>query len=417
VDLFTDFILATGEADFGGPNDVVNLLTRRGYMLQLMLRGREGFESIQGGSKIRGDVLIRDVSTYRTYKPGVKQTWPNPQVLDNWEIDWRFSLDHMAWNDQEIELNASPNLKDSIRYQQFVNMRKKINMRTITSQAHGMEDEFWAVPSFADMEGSAGKDINSLALFSNELQAWDTATHGVSNGLYSSYRAAGAGNNEVMGINKITFPTWDNARSGYKSAGLATGTAPHLFEAFDDVILSTGIKELPGPGGAEASDPKSIHNVCVTGKTGYTNFQRALRLNQDWFRMGAQNPAYPGPNFNGIQLMYVEALDTAAIYPTAADDEHGTESIYGTWDDTTNTSAPDHTSGNDTADNDGPRYHFLDFSYLHKAMHSRRYFRKLPMKSPSNQATDHVIPCDTWHNNLCRDLRRQGIVFPMAHIA
>jgi len=214
----------------------------------------------------------------------------------------------------------------------------------------------------------------------------------------------------------VTFPTWDNARSAYKNIGVATGTN-HLFEAFDDVILETGIKQLPGPGGAEASDPESHFNVCVTGKRGYTIFQNALRVNQDWFRMGAQNPAYPGPNFNGVQLMYVEALDTAPIYPTAADLVIGAEKSYSTWDDTTNNKGADPILGADDVHNNGPRYHFLDFSCTHKAMHSRRYFKKLPMKSPSNQATDHVIPCDTWHNNLCRDLRRQGIVFPAAAIA
>jgi len=408
VDLFTDFLLATGDADVGGANGINNLLSRKGYMLQLMLRGRDGFESCQGGNKIRGDVLIRDVSTYRTYKPGQKQTWSNPQVLDNWEIDWRFSLDHMAWNDQEIELNASPDLQSEYRYQQFVNMRRKINMRTVTSMAHGMEDEFWALPSKADMEDSAGKEINSLALFSNELQN----AAGTLNGLYSSYRAS----KEVQGINKETFSAWDNARAEYKNIGVTSGSAPHLFDAFDDIILETGIKQVPGPEGAEMSDAPSVHNVCVTGKRGFTNFQRSLRVNQDWFRMGSQNPAYPGPTFNGIQLLYVQALDTAPIYPTAANAAYGTETTYSTFDDATNNSALDIGAGTDSANNDGPRYHFLDFDWLHKVMHSRRYFRKLPMKSPSNQATDHVIPCDTWHNNMCRDFRRQGIVYPTATI-
>jgi len=356
---------------------------------------------VQGGSKMRGDVMIRDISTARNYKPGEKQTWPDPQVLDNWEVDWRFTVDHIAWNDQQVELNASTNLREEIQHQEFVSMRKKLTMRTVTSLAHEMEDQLWALPSYADMEQSAGKVPQSLALFSNELGVV-TGANGV--GLYASYQSGNSGNDSVQGLSKVTYPLWDNARAGYDVyGGHANG---HLFEAFDEIMLDLSYGPLPGPQGAEMSDPMSRPYVCATNKDGFRMFQSSLRQNQDWFRMGPQNPAYPGPNFDGVELVYVKALDTAEIYPTAeAAADTSTHSTYSNYDDDSGPA------------NRGPRFHFFDFQTLHKSVYSNRIFKRLPMKSPSNQVTDHVIPVDNWHNNMCRDLRRQGIVYPTTDVS
>ena len=393
MDLFTDFLLSTGPADLGGPDDICNLLARRGYMLQFLLRGREGHKTVQGGSKMRGDVLIRDIGTARDYKPGEKQSWPDPQVLDNWEIPWRFTVDHMAWNDQQVELNASSRLKESVQFQEFISMRKKLTMRTVTSLAHTMEDQLWALPVWADMEQSSGKTPQSLLNFSNELPS----------GLYYSYTTTGGGNQEVQGLSKATYSLWDNARESYSTVG--ADAAGHLFRAFDNIMLDLGIKPIPGPQGAEMSEPESTPNICATNKVGFAQFQRSLRANQDWFRMGPQDPAYPGPNFNGVQLLYVEALDTAPVYPTAQVAALGAETAYGAYDNPANTTL-------NLTGNAGARYHFFDFTYTHKAVYQNRIFKRLPMKSPSNQVTDHVIPVDNWHNNMCRDPRRQGCVYP-----
>lgn len=410
MDLFADFLLGTGEEDFDEMGGFTNLLTRNGYMLKLLLRGTPGFETLQGGKKIRGDVMIREISTARNYKPREKQSWPDPQVMDNWEVPYRFTVDHMTWSDQDTILNEG-----SDRTQIFINMRKKLKTRCVTSLAHFLEDQCWALPVWADMEKFNGRVPNSLALFCNELEG----SAGTNHGLFYSYRTAGGGNNEVMGLSKTEYgPTWDNARVGYKRAGLITsGSGRHLFEAFDDLILECSIKQLPGPDGPAASPSTSTHNVAVTNKKGFTQFQAALRMNQDYFRMGEQDPAYPGPKFDGIQLLYIPALNTAAIYPTGQNAAYGAETAYSTWDDTTNNSAYDDEAGTDNVNNDGPRYHVLDFDWLHKGFHKARYFKMLGRKDPTDQVADHVVPVDNWHQNFCRDMRRQGCIYPTASIA
>jgi len=401
VDLFTDFILATGPADIGGAQGLQNLITRNSYSLKWMVQGGPGVKMCQGGSSIRGDVMIREVSTYTTYKPNDKQTWSNPQVTEDYSCPWRFSLDHISWTDQEIMLNnaTGPQYKDDVRIQAFIDMRKKVNMRGVTSLIHGMEDEMWALPDYGEMELTAGSGVQSLPLFSNEM------TNG---GLYSSYLSGNGGSDTVQGIDKTQYGVWDNARAAYKAVG--THAANHLFEAFDDVFMEVQYEKMPGIG-AEYTDPISNPFVVATQKQGIINFKRSLRLNQDWYRHGPDDPKY-GAQFDGTQLEWIKALDTAAIYPTAENQAHGSETTYGLWSETTNNSA-----GGDTGNNDGPRYHVLDFMTLHKVCHSQRFFTYLPNKRPSNQATTNILPIDSWHNNFCRDLRRQACVYPDGALA
>ena len=389
MDLFTDFLLATGPADIGGAQGLQNLITRNSYFLKYLVSGGPGVKMCQGGSSIRGDVMIRESSTYTSYKPGEKMSWVNPQVTEDYQCYWRFSLDHIAYTDQEVMLNneTGGQYRSDVRIQAFIDMRKKINMRGVTSLIHGMEDELWTVPNYNDMELQGGRQVQSLALFSNELPQ----------GLYADYDATGL----VQGINKTTYSAWDNARAPYGSYGaVGSGQTPHLFEAMDEIMMDLNYDQMPAMG-AEYTDPTTRPQVIVTQKDGILNFKAALRQNQDWFRHGPDDPKY-GAQFDGIQLERVNALETAAIYPTAENAALGAESSYGLYSDTTNT----------TADNAGPRYHFLDFSTLHKITHTERFFTYLDVKKPSNQATTNIIPIDSWHNNFCRDLRRQGVVYP-----
>ncbi len=398
MDLHTDFIRATGQGQIDSPESFRNLLTRHSYMLRYMVGGGPGQKMAQGGRDIRGDVMIREVSTFRNYKPGVKQTWVNPQVTEDYSCPWRFSVDQVAWNDQEFMLQADtgPQFQMGVRVQEFIDMARKVNMRGVTSLIHGLEDQLFTLPVYSQQELSSGNEVQSLALFSNELPS----------GLYYSYQSgAPGGADTVQGINKVTYPAWDNQRVGYDEVG-GFSTANHLFHAMDEIIIDLQYDRMPSIG-AEYSDAPTMPKVCVTQKQGVLNFKRSLRVNQDWFRMGPSDPSYDAM-FDGIVMFRIEALDTAPIYPTGENVAPGSETgnTYSTWDDTTN----------NTPNNDGPRYHFFDFECLHKIVHNVRFMRWLEKKSPSNQITDHVIPIDSWHNNLCRDIRRQGIVYPIASI-
>ena len=409
MDFFEDFIKGTTEADIDSADSFRNLLTKHSYYLRYLVNGGPGQKMVQGGASIRGDVMIREVSTFGNYKPGQKHSWVNPQVMENYTCPWRFSLDHMGWTDQEVMLNNTTGIEftEDVRVMAFIDIYEKIRARCITSLITGMEGQSFTMPIYSEQELSSGNEVQSMALFSNELPT----------GLYYSYKTAGGGTDTVQGINKLTYPAWDNARVAYDYVGAngtdapATGAKVFLFDAMDEIILDLQYDKMPSIG-ASYSDEPSKPKVCVTQKKGVTNFNRTLRINQDWFRHGPDDPAY-GAMFDGIHMFRVDVLDDAPIYPTGENVPNGSETgnTYSTWNDTVN-----QTVGVGEAGNDGPRYHFQDFDTLHKVTHNQRFFTFLKQKDPSNQATDHVLPIDSWHNNLCRDIRRQGLVYPTTPI-
>ncbi len=392
---FTDLVQNTTSVAINSGTKLRNQINRHGYALDYMLRGAEGFKSLQGGKDIRFDSLFKEVSTYRTYKPGEKQTWSNPQVTTTSSTPWRFSMDEMTYDMAEVLLQSNEMSSDR-KAMYYVDTQSKVEMSSVISMAHGLEDELFALPDHAEMEEASGQTPNSLNVFCNEMP----------DGLYTSYRTA---DSKVLTIDTTLHPTWDNQRSAYNSVGLHTGTAPHLFSAFDDILQDLSFSQVPGPDGKMISESGNALGMkaCFTQKAGVTNFQQALRVNQDYYRVGAsQDAAYPHPVFNGIPIIRIDQLETNAIYPTVGTAAPGLETTYGVYSSTANTAAT----------NAGPRYHFIDFTCTQKAVHEARYFHKGALKEPSNQVDVKIQPVLLYHNNITQERRKCGIVYPSADI-
>jgi hypothetical protein len=88
---FTDFIDTTGPSFLTSAEDVVNEACKNNYLLRRFLRGKGPSETIQGGSSIKDTILFDEESTFQYYEPNQTFTWENPQVVENWEIQWRRS--------------------------------------------------------------------------------------------------------------------------------------------------------------------------------------------------------------------------------------------------------------------------------------------------------------------------------------
>ena len=129
--------------------------------------------------------------------------------------------------------------------------------------------------------------------------------------------------------------------------------------------------------------------------TGISGYEEALRENQDTFVWtGRQDPAFDGPQFRGIEMVYIADLDTVAIFP-------GTAGSL-----TTETAAIAN----------GPRYFWINGQYMLKVIHRDRYFYKKRPFSPSSQPYTHIMIVDIWHNNPCRTRRRHAIVYPSQNV-
>src|SRR6188508_2347643 len=176
---FNDFAEATGSTYVQSLSDLpVNLAGKRTYLWPKMF-SNNGYPC-GGGEDIRRSLVYKDNGTYEQYLPGASHTWANPQRLAKATAQWRFTMVHMSWVDQEIILNDKVTYgTDDAIFEEFVRIRDEKEMIMWTAKSNGIERDIWAVPNKLTMEGTAAANTApySLFAFNNEH----------ANGLFPSY--------------------------------------------------------------------------------------------------------------------------------------------------------------------------------------------------------------------------------------
>jgi hypothetical protein len=409
---FNDFVLNTGPAFLTGPEQVINEAVAQTYVLGRLLKGRGLDKVIQGGREIRDIVMFDESSTYDHYLPNQTFTWSNPQVTTELSIDWRFSIDHMAWTDQEIELNVPDGLSTDAQKVVYKKLKRIKEQRMWTSMLKGIEADIWksAHGRSTDMESATGSLPFSIPAFLTEAQGTDAANN------FLPGRATGdAGSGQwttLMGVNPSTESGWRNQVSSYSFADPddTGGNNTGLFDAFARMYRKVDFKP-PGSKDEyfENADMKRFM-ICCSLK-GIVLFEKMCRESQDRFAAaGGQDPAFLRPNYGGIELLYIAALDTAALYWEEGATQYVAEdsSLLGG---TTGAEAAQPYAA-DWAD--GPRYYWINGNYLTPVFHSRRYFYKKDIMPHPNQPYTTVVPVDCWWNMFCNSRKRQGVVYPNA---
>ena len=383
---FTDFVNATGPTFLTSADDVINEAAKQSYILARFLKGADGSKTIQGGSTIKDQVMFDESNTAEYYEPNSTFTWQNPQTLTEWEIRWRFLVDHMSWTDQEVELQGLSNYSREARHQVYKRLKRHKEQRVWTSLINKMEDQLWRVPVAADMEASTGKQPYSIPAFVNE-QA-DGLFHKTATGGGTAWTV-------VEGINPVTETKWVPATETYSSAAVTTG-ARNIIAAFDDMhqavrFISPSTKEQ------YFEDTKLFTQFIACSKRGISIYQTLLRDYQDTFvTQSRQDPAYMTPQYAGIDLMYATGLDAAKLY------QHETASL----------ALQDEIEAAGTGEANGPRYYWLNGSYLCPVFHVQRYmYKHMSMRHP-NQPFTTIVPIDCWMNLACRSRQRLGLVSP-----
>ena len=321
---FTDFIDTTGPSFLTSAEDVVNEACKNNYLLRRFMRGKGPSETVQGGSSIKDTILFDEESTFQYYEPNQTFTWENPQVVENWEINWRFCVDHMAYTDAEVELNVGGGMSRGARHTAYKRLKRIKEQRLWTSILNGMEDALFAIPDKAAMEASTGTQPYSLPAFVNE------ETNGLhQNGTWTS----------VQGLAPATYAKWAPQVQQYGNTGTADWITPdnadNMIAAMDKMFLD--VQFVPPPSHQEYFEDPSLNAMFIAcSKKGQNAYQQLLRASQDTFVTGSrQDPAYMQPKYAGIDLVYAPKLDTYAGYAGGG----GTES---------------------DATNIGPRFYFLN---------------------------------------------------------
>ena len=384
---FNDFMAATGPRYLTSAEDVINEAVKNTYVLSRFLKGRGTDKVIQGGKTINDVVLMDESSTYDHYQPNDTFSWTNPQVVDTLEIDWKFSVDHMSWTDQEIELNVGEGLSRDAQKVVYKKLKRIKEMRLWTSMLNGMEDDLWKAPNEAGMETNTGKLPYSIPTFIQEEDG----------GL-----PAGFTGTDLQGLGvAATGANYQNQVSTYDAndpdgiIGGGTGSSDSLIAAFDEMFLKCQF--IPPATKQEYFENDNLSRQLIfASRAGVHQYKRALRASNDSL-ISAQDPAYNNPQYSGIDVIYVSALDTAAIYSN----NYGSGSHTGF-----------HAEDSASAAYTGSRYWWVNANYMTPIYHSRRYFEKHdPMRHP-NQPFTSVQPVDCWWNVFCNSRKRQGIVRP-----
>lgn len=388
---FGDFVTATGPAVLHA--EAINEAQLQNYLLRRFLRGKGPEEILQGGQYINEQIMFDENTTGQFYHPNQTFTWENPQVLDTIRVDWRFLMDHMAWTDQEIELNAG-GLGRGGMFHQFKRLKRVKEMRMWTSLINIIEKQLFAVPRTADMESASGKQPFSIPAFINEQ----------TDGLFFN-DATPTGETAwttVEGLNPttITGNKWEPQRRFYTST--AVNNSANIVSRFDDMFLDTQF--IPPPTHEEYfTNPRLNSQFIACSKRGQTIYVQQLRAHQDTFvTPSRQDPAYMNPKASGIDLVYVPYLDTAALYAPTGSGTSAYEDEF---------PALAGASG-DSDYNSGPRYYWINGWFMKPVFHTSRYFYKHPVRVHPNQPTTHIAPVECWYNFICYSRQRQGIVAP-----
>jgi len=367
---FNDFVDTTGPSFLTSAEDVVNEAVKNNYLLRRFLRGKGPSETVQGGSTIKDTIMFDDSSTHQFYQPNDTFTWRNPQVLTNWEIDWRFSVDHMSWTDQEIELNVGGGMGQKARHHQFKKLKRTKEQRLWTSFLNGTESALFATPVASDMEGSAGTKPYSLPVFINEDDS-GTGSHG---GAFDT----------IQGIDCTSEAKWRPQMATYDSK--VVNYDNNIISNFDSMWKD--VRFVPPPSHQEYFENPTLNAMFIAcSKKGSSIYTQLLRESQDTFvTSGREDPAYQRPKYAGIDLEYVSELDDYTGY------------VGGD------------TEGAATAQ--GPRYYWINANYMKFVFHSSRYMHTHKSMRHPNQPFTTIVPVDNWYNFICRSRQRQGIVSP-----
>ena len=428
IQTFNDFMQATGPTYLTSADAVINEAVKNTYAFSRLLKEKTSEATVQGGNEIRDVVMFNDSSTYDHYLPNDTFNWRNAQVLTTVKCPWRFSIDHMAWTDHEVELNSGEGAGKDYVKSQYKRLKRQKEQRLWTSLLNGFENDLWASPfgNVNNMENGGGSLPYSLPSFITEIPDFNNS-FGVRGSAPLGWTSVMTlGNNAATGTttgenrwtNQIAYynPLSAVAQSRKTLTGIqnvrdnagTTYSAPSggLITAFDEMWLKCNF--IPPSTKSEYFEKAELNRqMILCSRDGLNQYKNALRSSNDTL-VSYQDAAYSNPMFSGIELMYCANLDTAAIFPNAGTRTTSTGALSASASTTAGVTEA-------AATDAGARYYWVNGNYLTPIYHSRRYFSKHEVMKHPNQPFTYVQVVDCWWNLFCNSRQRHGIVAPLSY--
>jgi hypothetical protein len=423
---FADFVAATGPAYLTGPDVLVNEAVERNYLWGALAAGPQGV-NIQTGAEIKDSLMLDASNTFEFYKPNATFSYRNPNVLDTTSAPWRFAVDHMAFTDHEIELNAGDGLSKDGMKNVYKRLKRVKEQRMTTSLVNGMEKSLFAdcVANKAEIADASGSQPFPLSAFINEIIVDSAETQ------LGEVRGGGVplGWTDIQGIDPFVEPRWTNQVSFYDGStttdpadAVSTASVSRVgqsaagnnhtvgarnipmggfLNAFDDMFLKCQYT-APSQFSEYFSNATMAQQMILCSRAGLNQYTDALRDANDRL-VSPQDPAYAQPTYAGIPLRYISSLDTAKLYPG---DTNGGNNSY---DLSVAEGSASETSGHTARD---ARYYFVNGEYLNVVLHGNHFFKKSEVMRHPNQPYTSIVLCDTWWNMMARSRQRHGIIAP-----
>lgn len=391
LDLFAELGAIVGPAILKGPRNTINDAQKVNYAtLGYLLRGQAMGQILRGGTSIKDYIYLQATSRARTYKPNQPQTYPNNQTGVMWSIPWRFAINDIAWNLEELAMSVDGGDTLEGAFHVFKDLWNRKLQNFNTDDANFWESLFWAVPDKTKMEAADGQEWYSIPCFVNEH----------ANGLPTAAYPGGAWTT-VQGLNPTDADktNWVPYRGGYGAAsdGFDPASDDNLIAALDKAILATGFRPPPiAQNHFEASSLMQPGCFIAASQMGHTKIQFLFRASND--RWNNTWDPYGNPTYGQIPIVYVAQKDDLAIYPTGSAGALGTESTA-------------------AGSKSGPRFEGIHGEYMVPVWH-RDYFRKsLGVMSDLSQPTSRANPYVSFGNMACRSRRRHFCLYPLSNNA
>lgn len=427
---FGDFLQGTGELSVRGPQGLVNDATKNTYYTGRYIAGKGDRQLRQGGSRLRVETMLDEQNTAEFYSPAQPRSYANPQVLSKIVVDWRYLRDDMTYEEQELLLNDGQD-----EFQQFQDMRDKLEARVITSIMNKKEENFWEVPIESEMEAQSGVKPYSVWSFVNTGSL--LTTNGGTNEVFSSddtpgLTGAGTYNNGLFDNGATSWSTkagidptsadvqneWQAKCRTYKHVQVnptnsdfdtsTPGTTGNpndeygLYHALDNMYLEVHFQPIPSYQ-HYFNDPVLYGQHVCASKKGVNLYKRLMRASNDTLAMGKQDSGYNSPTIYGAELVYCSEMNDAPVF-LATD---GTTLVTETGDGAINTGS---TNNATTAEQNGPAFLFLNSGFYHPVYHAQRFMKRKPPMNDRERPETWSVPIFCYYNHVPSSLRRLGIV-------
>lgn len=399
-----DLFLATSQAVLTGENFILNEAQPRKTLLRQIMKAHDMMDMLQGGDSITDQVIFDEDQTYAAYNPLEPKSPRLSNHLTETTVQWAFTDANVTFSKHEKGLNQASNLKRGARAMVFKKIIKAKWSNLFININRGMEREFFAQPIVGLMETVTGSTTRvPYSLFATIHEFGSTTT--------TRTATVPPGWTTIQGINPTTQARWRNPVEYYADGKteIDAGTTGSWdgFDAFSSMSDRLCWEELAirPEYGEEERMPDAFYFCSRNGKRLY---EHATRTANDHTRHGPSNAAYPGLNFDGAPIKWIEAMDTAVVWPGSS----GT--VLAGENDATVDEAGAATTNPDI---EGPRFVCLVPKYYKKIVHDEHFLEEETPPANPEQPYVRTVFFDCWHQNFNRSRQRAGgVIAPSADI-